>query len=47
MSREEFIKLIEAVDISFRKVEDIDGPTRVTIYLIASMTGSRRKELDV
>ena len=45
MTREEFMKLIEAADSSPRKVEGIDGPTRATIYLLAAMTGLRRKEL--
>ena len=45
MTREEFMKLIEAADSSTRKVEGIGGLTRATIYLTAAMTGLRRKEL--
>ena len=45
MSTDEFMKLIETVDASPGKVEGIDGPTRATIYLVAAMTGLRRKEL--
>ena len=45
MSGEEFSKLFEAAYNSPGKVQGIDGPTRATIYMVAALTGLRRKEL--
>ncbi|MGD9127166.1 MAG: site-specific integrase [Planctomycetia bacterium] len=38
-------KFIETTEACPDKVQGVDGPTRATIYLLAAMTGLRRKEL--
>ena len=45
MSAEEFVRLFQTADSSPLAIQGIDGPTRATIYLVAAMTGLRRKEL--
>ena len=45
LNGQEFKKLLEAADNDKRKFQGLDGPARATLYLLAAMTGLRRKEL--
>ena len=45
LTNEEFNKLFETTYNSPKKIQGVDGPTRATLYLVAALTGLRRKEL--
>jgi integrase len=45
ITSEEFTKLFETTYNSPKKIQGVDGPTRATLYLVAALTGLRRKEL--
>ena len=45
LTNAEFNKLFETTYNSPKKIQGVDGPTRATLYLVAALTGLRRKEL--